>query len=153
MKYVVLHDIRSQYNVGAIFRSCDGAGVVRVYLAGYTPTPIDRFGRVVSEIEKTSLGASSMVPWEHSDSTVAVINKLKAEGVMVVAVEQSPQSVSVYDFTPPQRIAYVFGNEIEGVPKEVCVLCDQVIEIPMQGAKESLNVSVTAGVVLFQYHA
>lgn len=149
MKYVILHDIRSHYNVGAIFRTCDGAGVNKVYLTGYTPAPIDRFGRVVPEIHKTSLGASSMVPWEKYETTKEVISHLQNDGVAVVAVEQNPQSVSLYNFTPKGDVAYIFGNEIEGVPQSICALTDAVIEIPMSGQKESLNVSVTAGIVLF----
>ncbi len=149
MKYVVLHDIRSHYNVGAIFRSCDGAGVTKVYLTGYTPAPIDRFGRVVGEIHKTSLGASAMVSWEKYATTEEVVTKLQADGVTVVAVEQSPNAVSLYEFTPTENVAYIFGNEIEGVPKIVCDAVDVVVEIPMLGQKESLNVSVTAGIILF----
>jgi 23S rRNA (guanosine2251-2'-O)-methyltransferase len=152
MKYVVLHDIRSHYNVGAIFRSCDGAGVAKVYLTGYTPAPIDRFGRVVPEIHKTSLGASTMVLWEQYNTTTEVITHLRSQGVTVVAVEQNPRAISLYDFAPPGDTAYIFGNEIDGVPTAICEICDHMIEIPMQGQKESLNVSVTAGIVLFQYH-
>lgn len=151
MKYVILHDIRSHYNVGAIFRTCDGAGVAKVFLTGYTPLPIDRFGRVVPEIHKTSLGASSMVPWEHYDSTRDVVEELQKNGVQVVAVEQGGGSVSLYDFVPHPDVAYIFGNEIEGVPPAICELADGVLEIPMKGQKESLNVSVTAGIVLFAH--
>ncbi len=150
MKYVILHDIRSHYNVGAIFRSADGAGVDKILVTGYTPTPTDRFGRVVPEIHKTSLGASVMVPWVHYATTAEAIVALQAEGVTIVAVEQSDQSISLYDFVPPTNIAYIFGNEIEGVPADILTLCDTVLEIPMLGQKESLNVSVTAGIVLFQ---
>jgi 23S rRNA (guanosine2251-2'-O)-methyltransferase len=150
MKYVILHDIRSHYNVGAIFRSADGAGVDKMLLTGYTPDPLDRFGRVVPEILKTSLGASAMVPWVHYATTAEAVLALQAEGVSVVAVEQSRYSVSLYDFVPPPNVAYIFGNEIEGVPAAILALCDTVLEIPMRGQKESLNVSVTAGIVLFQ---
>ncbi len=149
MKYVILHDIRSHYNVGAIFRTCDGAGVDKVFITGYTPAPLDRFGRVVPEIHKTSLGASSMVPWERFETTEAVVSDFKNKGVAVIAVEQSPKSISLYDFTPKGDVAYIFGNEIEGVPQSICAVADAVLEIPMRGQKESLNVSVTAGIVLF----
>ena len=150
MKYVILSDVRSRHNVGAIFRTCEGAGVAMLYLAGYTPLPIDRFGREVGEIKKTSLGASVMVPWAAADDIELLILKLKSHGVTVVAVEQTPQSVSLYEFTEPNEVAYVFGNEITGVVPEVVALCDCAIEIPMYGRKESLNVSVTTGIVLFQ---
>ncbi len=150
MKSVILLDVRSSYNVGAAFRTCEGAGVGMLYLAGYTPHPIDRFGREVGEIKKTSLGASAMVPWQAAANIEALILKLQAQGVTVVAVEQTPQSISLYDFMPPESVAYMFGNEITGIPPEVVALCDRVIQIPMCGKKESLNVSVTVGITLFQ---
>jgi len=150
MKSVILCDVRSSYNVGATFRTCEGAGVDMLYLAGYTPHPIDRFGREVGEIKKTSLGASAMVPWAAASDIEALILKLQSQGVTVVAVEQAPKAVSLYEFTPPDAVAYIFGNEITGVPPHIIALCDQAIEIPMRGKKESLNVSVTVGIVLFQ---
>ena len=150
MKYVILHNIRSSHNVGAIFRTCDGAGVKKIFLTGYTPTPTDRFGRTVEEIKKTSLGASTMVEWEQSPDVANVIESLHQSKFTVVAVEQTTTAVSLYDFIEPNEVAYVFGNEITGVEPEVLALCDNVVEIPMSGQKESLNVSVTVGVVLFQ---
>lgn len=150
MKYVILYNIRSSHNVGSIFRTCDGAGVDKLFLVGYTPAPIDRFGRPVGEINKTSLGASAMVPWENVDDVTGLIKQLQAEGVEVVAVEQGPGSVSLYDYNEPENVAYVMGNEVDGVPSEIVSLCDVAIEIPMHGAKESLNVSVCTGIVLFQ---
>lgn len=150
MKYVILHNVRSRHNVGSVFRTSDGAGVAKIFLSGYTPTPIDRFGRPVPEIIKTSLGASGMIPWEKIDDTATLIPILKVEGFTVVSVEQAWQSVPLFDFKIPQNVAYIFGNEINGVPADILALCDTVIEIPMWGQKESLNVSVTAGIVLFQ---
>ena len=158
MKQVILYNIRSAHNVGSIFRTSDGAGVEKVYLVGPTPLPIDRFGREVAEIKKTSLGASQSIPWEHvgeatSESlaeTLALIADRKAEGFAVVAVEQAAGSVSLFDFKVPEKVVYVFGAEVEGVPKEIIDVVDQVVEIPMAGIKESLNVSVTAGIVLFK---
>ena len=150
MRYVILHNIRSSHNVGAIFRSADGAGVTKIFLTGYTPAPLDRFGRLVAEIVKTSLGASAMVPWEQSTDISAVIVKLQKEGIAVVAIEQAVGSVSLFEYTPSEKVAYIFGNEITGVTDDVLMQCDQVVEIPMLGQKESLNVSVTAGIVLFQ---
>ncbi len=150
MRYVILDNVRSSYNVGAIFRTADAAGVTKIFLTGYTPCPVDRFGRVVPEIEKTSLGASAMIPWE-SGTIESVIAMLRTSGVNIVAVEQSPASVSLYDFEPPTEVAYIFGNEVEGVSTETCSQADTIIEIPMAGQKESLNVSVTAGVVLLHH--
>ena len=149
MKQVILHNIRSHYNVGAIFRTADGAGVNKIYLSGYTPAPEDRFGREVGEISKTALGAEKFVAWEKVDDTLLVVQKLKAEGITVVAVEQSDSSVMLNDFVAPEKVVYIFGSETEGVPTEVLVEVDTILELPMLGHKESLNVSVTAGIVLF----
>ncbi len=149
MKYVVLCDIRSNYNVGAIFRTCDGAGVGRLYLAGYTPTPVDRFNRAVPEIHKTALGAECTVPWEKVVDTSSLLMELKSEGFSVVAVEQSPTSTKLADFKVPAKVVYVFGSETEGVPTKIMELADEILELPMLGKKESLNVSVTAGIVLY----
>jgi tRNA G18 (ribose-2'-O)-methylase SpoU len=147
--YVVLHNIRSAHNVGSIFRTADGAGVKKIFLCGYTPNPIDRFGRVVEEIRKTSLGATDSVPWEHCDDTDACMEKLRTMGVTVVAVEQHARAIPYTEYTREERVAFVFGNEIDGVPDAVCDQADNIIYIPMRGMKESLNVSVSAGIVLF----
>ena len=150
MKQVILHDIRSHYNVGAIFRTSDGAGVSKIYLTGYTPAPEDRFGRQVAEISKTALGAEKFVAWEKNEDILAVVQKLKTVGVTVVAVEQSNNSVMLNDFVVPEKVAYMFGSETAGVPPEVLAEVDIILELPMLGQKESLNVSVTAGIVLFR---
>ncbi len=150
MRAILLDNIRSHYNVGAIFRTADAAAVAKVYLAGYTPQPIDRFGRVVPEIAKTSLGASESVPWEYVENVVDFIKAKKQEGISIVAVEQGEGSVSLFDFVSPKNVIYILGNEIEGVQKELLALADSLLEIPMAGEKESLNVSVTAGIVLFK---
>lgn len=157
MKRVILYNIRSAHNVGSVFRTSDGAGVEKLYLIGPTPLPIDRFGRTQPEIQKTSLGASESVAWEHvgeagdesRQACLALIARLQREGQLVAAVELTEQATSIYDFTVPENVTYLFGSETEGVPAEVIRACDAVIEIPMQGIKESLNVSVTAGIVLF----
>lgn len=150
VKYMILYNVRSSHNVGAIFRTCDAAGVDKIFLTGYTPAPVDRFGRPVAEIEKTSLGASSMVPWEKVEDILVLIKKLQTEKILVAAIEQSADSISLYDFSEPKNIAYIMGNEITGVIPEVLDCCDVVLEIPMHGQKESLNVSVSAGIILFQ---
>jgi len=149
MKQVILADIRSNYNVGAIFRTCDGAGVEKVYLTGFTPAPIDRFGRQVGEIHKTALGAEEFIPWEVVSDILILIKKLQAKGVTVVAVEQSTNSIKLADFVLPKSVAYILGSETEGLSDAVLAAADQVLEIPMLGQKESLNVSVTAGIVLY----
>ena len=157
-KRIILDNIRSAHNVGSIFRSSDGAGVEKIYLVGPTPTPIDRFGRAQPEIVKTSLGASESIPWEHVGETdsesvqesIALITQLKQEGFNIVAVEQSSKSISSYDFKIPEKVVYIVGAEVEGVHQEIIDVADVVVEIPMAGVKESLNVSVTAGIILFQ---
>lgn len=149
MKYLILENIRSAYNVGAIFRTADGAGVSKIFLIGYTPAPIDRFGRVQSEIEKTSLGASKEVLWEHADAVEAVLQGIKAEGFQVVAVEQAADSIPLKELRVAEKVAYIVGNEIDGVSGAARQLADTIVEIPMLGSKESLNVSVAAGIVLY----
>ena len=157
-KVVVLDNIRSAHNVGSIFRTSDGAGVGRIYLVGLTPAPIDRFGRPRNEILKTSLGATSSVSWESvgdsssysADELLELIQGLKNDGFTVVAVEQAKGSVSLDDFIVPDKVADIFGAEVNGVQKRVIDEADVILEIPMLGNKESLNVSVTAGIVLFK---
>lgn len=149
MKYLILENIRSAYNVGAIFRTADGAGVSKIFLVGYTPTPLDRFGRIQQEIEKTSLGASEVIPWEQHQLSRGVIDKLKAEGVEVVAVEQSANAKPLREFNVPEKVVYILGNEVDGVSAETALASDTIVEIPMLGTKESLNVSVAAGIVLY----
>lgn len=149
MKQLILHNIRSHYNVGAMFRTADGAEVSKLYLVGVTPSPVDRFGRPVLEIHKTALGAELIIPWESRDDIEALITELKEAGVTVVAVEQSVNSVKLKDFVVPKSVAYIMGSETEGLPEEVLAAVDVILEIPMLGAKESLNVSVAAGIVMY----
>jgi len=149
MKQIILYDIRSNYNVGAIFRTADGAGVEKIFLIGLTPTPVDRFGRVVPEIHKTALGAENAVWWEKCTDVIMLVKQLQKEGIMVVAVEQSPHSISLTSFTAPSKVAYIMGSETEGLPESLLEVVDVVLEIPMLGSKESLNVSVAAGIVLY----
>lgn len=146
---VLLHDIRSAHNVGSVFRTADGAGVSRVYLSGYTPLPVDRFGRTQKEIAKTALGAERFIPWEYQTSPSKIISALRKRGWQIVAVEQDTQSVDYRTFKRKMPTLFIFGNEVDGVPKAILKKCDAIVEIPMQGKKESLNVSVAAGVVLF----
>ncbi len=152
-KIVVLDSIRSAYNVGAIFRTADGAGVKKILLSGYTPAPRDRFGREHAQIKKTSLGASSTVEWQSipdNGDCIDLLNAYKQDGYKIVAVEQAEQSVSLADFSVPEKVVYIFGNEISGVSKDLLNVSDVVLELPMRGEKESLNVSVVAGIVLYQ---
>jgi len=146
---VLLHNVRSAHNVGAIFRTADAAGVSKVYLSGYTPQPLDRFGRIQKEIAKTALGAEKFLPWEYQKSPLASISKLRKEGWCIASVEQNSKSVDYRKFKLKQPTLFIFGNEVDGIPQSVLKKCDVIVEIPMRGKKESLNVSVTAGIVLF----
>ncbi len=150
-KILVLDNIRSAHNVGSLFRTADGAGVSRIVLVGYTPAPLDRFGRVQAEIKKTSLGASQTISWNLVSDPEALVHitSLKNDGYVVVAVEQTKGSISLNDFMVPEKVVYILGNEIDGVCSELLHLSDVHVEIPMQGKKESLNVSVAGGIVLF----
>lgn len=149
MKYLILENIRSAYNVGAIFRTADATGVTKIFIVGYSPTPTDRFGRVQPEISKTSLGASETVPWVYYENIAAALESLHSEDVSIVAVEQTKNSVTLKDFVIPDKVCYILGNEVDGVSKEALAAVDTIVELPMLGTKESLNVSVTAGVVLY----
>ncbi len=146
--YVILHNIRSAYNVGAIFRTADATSVKKVYLTGYTPTPTDRFGRTQQEIKKTSLGASETVPWEQGEFT-DIRQKLHDQNIKIVAIEQTKKSILINEFSPDGEVAYIFGNEITGIEEVELNQADVIVELPMKGTKESLNVSVTAGVVMY----
>ena len=160
---VLLHNIRSTHNVGSIFRTADAAGISRIYLSGYTPTPTDRFGRVQKDIAKTALGAEEYIPWEYRKLPLPPIAELKKNGWYIVAVEQDACARDYRKFKAKQKTLFVFGNEVKGVPKNILKQCDAIVEIPMRGAmvrqadhsrhtrlgKESLNVSVAAGIILF----
>ena len=148
--YIILHNIRSVFNVGSIFRTADAAGVKKIYLTGYTPAPTDRFGRTRKDLVKASLGAEQTVPWEHSKKIQPLLRKLKAEGVAIIALEQSPHSVDYQTVRIHKPTAIILGNEVGGIPRNILTLCHTVAEIPMRGTKESLNVSVAAGIFLFR---
>ncbi len=148
--YVILHNIRSAHNVGSIFRTADGAGVSKIFLTGYTPAPFDRFGREDKEILKTSLGATHTVPFESVPDLIVLIDRLKKEDVAIVAVELTKEAIDYRKFSPKGDTAYIFGNEITGIEADVLEHADVAIMIPMQGMKESLNVAVCAGIILFR---
>jgi tRNA G18 (ribose-2'-O)-methylase SpoU len=150
LPFVILHNIRSAHNVGSVFRTADAAGVRKIYLTGYTPAPIDRFGRENAEIAKTSLGATNTVSYEQVEDIGVVIDRLAREGVRIVAVELTQNAVPYSTYPYTGDIAFVFGNEITGLESEVLERIREHIMIPMSGSKESLNVSVCAGIILFR---
>jgi len=154
---VILQDIRSLYNVGSIFRTSDAAGVEKLYLSGITPEPIDRFGRIRPQLAKVSLGAEKSLPWEKVKNPNYLIDKLKKQGYKILAVEQSKRAIPYYKWKPFDRAqgkdksktALIFGNEVRGLSPAILKKADKILEIPMYGKKESLNVSVAAGIILF----
>ncbi len=148
--YLILQDIRSVHNVGSIFRSADGVGVSKVYLCGCTPTPKDRFGRKRKDMAKVALGAEDAVTWEYVETVEEAIVLCKKDGMDVVAVEQDARSIPYTKYHVEKPAAFVLGEETKGLPQEVLDMCDTVVEIPLRGTKESLNVSVAAGIVLFR---
>jgi len=145
---LILDNIRSVHNVGSIFRTAEAFGVMKIYCIGTTPVPIDRFGQKRKDLAKVALGAEDLVSWEYFKTANSLVNKLKKEGFLIVAIEQDEKAVYFKKIKKTNKVAYIFGNEREGVSEKLLKLADQVAEIPMKGKKESLNVSVTAGIIL-----
>ena len=143
---VILDNIRSAINVGSVFRSSDAFAIERLILVGFTATPPSR------EITKTAIGATSSVDWTHVDDITDTLLQLKKNGYTITSIEQTDSSVSLldWDIKPDQKLAIVMGNEVDGVSDEALALSDVAIEIPQYGTKHSLNVSVCAGVVLWE---
>lgn len=143
---IVLDNIRSLHNVGSVLRTADAFRLEAVYMCGITATPPS------PEIHKTALGAEDSVAWRYYEDTLQAVNELKAEGYTVLAVEQVEGSLKLgeFSFTPGQRYALVMGNEVKGVQQSVVDACDQALEIPQYGTKHSMNVSVTAGIVMWE---
>lgn len=154
---VVAHNIRSTHNIGSIFRTCDGFGVEHLYLSGYSPYPAtENDTRLPHEIEKTSadiaktaLGAEKTVPFSHVSNITGTIDAFKAHGYTIVGLEQDSSAVSLSEFEAPQKIMLILGEEVEGITSEIRKHCDNLIEIPMKGQKESFNVSVATGIALY----
>ncbi|UUV20687.1 RNA methyltransferase [Paenimyroides aestuarii] len=142
---VVLDDIRSLHNIGSFFRTCDAFLIEKIYLCGITATPPNK------EIHKTALGATETVEWAHEKNVVELVQRLKAENVRIVSLEQVEGSVMLQDFQPEKQTKYAlfFGNEVKGVHQEVINQSDYVVEIPQFGTKHSLNVSVSGGIVIW----
>jgi len=143
---IVLDNIRSLHNVGSAFRTADAFRVEKIFLTGITGTPPHR------EIQKTALGATESVPWEYVEQPSTIVRKLKAEGYTVVIVEQTSESIPLQKFDPSanQKYCLIFGNEINGVSDEVIALGDVALEIPQEGTKHSLNISMCLGIVVWE---
>jgi len=151
----ILHNIRSMHNVGSIFRTADAAGIEKLYLCGITPAPKDRFGDWRLQIAKVALGAEKYVPWEKVGSTAHLLKKLKTQGYKIFALEQHKNSIPYYlaklSKKDLRKTALVVGNEVKGLSPGVLKLADKILEIPMRGKKESLNVAVAFGIVAFHF--
>ncbi len=144
---VVLDNIRSQSNTGSVFRTCDAFRIKKLYLCGITATPPHR------EIQKTALGATESVDWEYFDNTSDCLQSLKNEGYLIYVIEQAYKKRYLGSFEPEkdQKIALVFGNEINGIDEQVMKMADACIEIPQFGTKHSLNIAVSAGIVIWEF--
>ena len=148
---LLLDNIRSAHNVGSIFRTAEAAGASHIYCTGTTPAPVDRFGRKRSDVAKVALGAENLVAWEYTKRPGDILKRLKGEGFEIVAIEQDARSVDYRTFKmSAEKVAFILGNEVGGISKKLLDAADQIIEIPLNGKKESLNVSVVAGIVLFR---
>ena len=170
---VIAHNIRSTYNVGAIFRTCEGLGICQIIISGYTPYPDVSLTtaapacaysdgeihqtdlrlphireKVTKQIHKTALGAETIVPFEHCDAPD--FSELRANGYRIAALEQAENSINLADYQAPEKLALLLGEEVYGVPTELLCQVDDIIEIPMYGQKESFNVSVAAGIALYE---
>lgn len=152
---IIIHNIRSTHNVGSIFRTSEGFGVSKIILSGYTPYPkMPKDSRLphisnklTAQIHKTALGAETIVPFEYQETPD--FTTLRTEGYRIVGLEQDKRSIMLPDYNPTEKITLLLGEEVEGLTDELRRKCDDLIEIPMQGKKESFNVSVAAGIALY----
>lgn len=139
---LLAYNVRSLWNVGSFFRTCDALNVEKIYLTGYTGAPPRK------EITKTALGAEETVPWEKNEDPVNVVKDLKKEGWQITSLELHPDAIPLLEFSPSDKVCLLVGHELSGVPKELLALSDVIVKIPMLGMKESLNVAVAAGIAL-----
>ncbi|MBC7869051.1 TrmH family RNA methyltransferase [Candidatus Saccharibacteria bacterium] len=152
---VIAHNIRSTHNVGSIFRTCEGFGVTKLILSGYTPYPAVNddtrlphiANKLTAQIHKTALGAEIIVPFQYQAH--AELSLLRTQGFTIVGLEQDERSIMLADYKPPKKIVLLLGEEVEGITNDLRNQCDNLIEIPMMGKKESFNVSVAAGIALY----
>lgn len=154
---LIVHNIRSCQNVGAILRTADGFNVSKVFLTGYTPYPSKEndsrlphlVRKIDKQIKKASLGAEAFVNWRTEPDIFTLLNKLKKINYKIVGVEQSKNSISLPNYEPPQKVALIVGNEVTGIEPDVLEKCDEIVEIPMLGKKESFNVASSVAIALY----
>lgn len=147
---LILPDIRSAINIGAIFRTADAVGISKIYLTGWTPRPTDKFGRIQKDIAKSALGAETWVPWEYKKTLIPLIIALKKDEYKIIAIEQDKRAVDYRKVKVGGKVAIIMGPEVLGLDKKILDKCDIIAQIPMYGKKESLNVSVACGISLFR---
>jgi len=141
---LILDNLRSAFNVGSIFRTADCVGLEKVYLCGITAHPPNQ------KVNKTALGTVDFIAWEHAEDTLGLIRLLKKQGVQVIGVETTSASIPFQEFEYPFPVCFVLGNEALGIPREILEMCDHLVEIPVRGFKNSLNVAVAAGIILYE---
>lgn len=149
---LVLDNLRSVYNVGSIFRTANACGVTHIVLCGTTPTPLDKWGNRRKDFAKVALGAEDTISWEYVESTSSKLKLLKEEGYYIIAIEQDERSIDYKEVSvkDKENIAFIIGPEVAGMEDEVLSLSDVIAEIPMLGTKESLNVTIAAGIALYR---
>lgn len=155
-RILIVHNVRSSHNVGSILRTADGLGVDSVFLTGYTPYPLHKDDtrlphlskKIDAQIHKTALGAETSVSWQQQADIAPVIKNLKQDGYHVTALEQTIDATPMTEFKPPEKLAVIVGREVEGLEKEIVEQCDQAVEIPMFGQKESFNVAIATAIFL-----
>jgi 23S rRNA (guanosine2251-2'-O)-methyltransferase len=148
---LVLENLRSVENTASIFRTADGLGASKIYLIGTTPQPIDRFGRKRADFAKVSLGAEEM-EWEYSKTVEPILKELKSQGYKIISLEQHERSAKLHK-QEAKNLCLIVGNEVDGVSKEALELSDEILEIEMQGEKESLNAAVATGIALYELNS
>lgn len=147
---LLLDNIRSVHNVGSIFRTAETLGISKIYCLNTTPSPLDRFGRKRKDFAKVSLGSEDLVPWEAIDNSVSITRRLKRNRFRIIALEQSKESIDYKKVKITGKALIVLGNEVNGVSRSLLKSVDVIAEIPLKGKKESLNVSVAAGIFLYR---
>ena len=152
MKIAILDNLRSVYNVGSIFRTANAVGIEKIYLCGTTPTPVDKKGERRKDFAKVALGAEDTVAWEYSESTFECVKKVQSEGFYTLALEQDKHSVDYkkVDVIGKENVAFIIGNEVDGITRDVIDTSDTTVEIPMLGTKESLNVTIAFGIAVYR---
>jgi len=146
----ILYNLRSVYNTASCFRTADGVGLDKLYLVGTTPPPLDRFKIPRSDFAKVALGAEKTTPYQKTDDIKKLLLDLKKKNYLLIAIEQSPNSKDIFSFPKPKKnMALIFGPEVIGLPKDILEQCDHILEIPMRGKKESLNIATAFGIATY----